>query len=489
MKEMSKAKIIDKRSEKSVKSERTLLQKMNHPFIINMHYSFQDKDNLYLVMDLLTGGDLRYHICKNRKFTENQSKFFIACILLSLEFIHSNKIIHRDIKPENLVLDSNGYVHLTDFGIAKIDNYNNCKETSGTPGYMSPEVMCGQNHNIAVDYFAVGVMTYEFMKGFRPYLGRNRKEIKEKILMKQVKINFNNEFCENWSFAAVDFINKLLIRKPNLRLGFNGPKEVKEHFWFKDFNWKQLYLKEIKSDFIPKNQDNFDYKYCNGVEKCGIKTKERYAEIILKDNYKFIFDDYFYFNRYEKKNELYENLHDKLYSDNNQNSEKNKENKNKINIVIDVFNIKRHNRVKSVVNNYSHYSKISNKENVNNNVKNIFEKKKKKSIHIRSTSVSSLNSNQAFFEANSYIESRKLKRQTSIINEKTLNKGGSSFQNFTNNKLVKERIENIKGSQTSRLIKIGNGNYSMTNLNNNINKSTIGISHNSTGFTYKNSYK
>ena len=93
MKEMSKAKIIDKRSEKSVKSERTLLQKINHPFIINMHYSFQDKDNLYLVMDLLTGGDLRYHICKNRKFTENQSKFFIACIILSLEFIHSNKFL------------------------------------------------------------------------------------------------------------------------------------------------------------------------------------------------------------------------------------------------------------------------------------------------------------------------------------------------------------------------------------------------------------
>ena len=259
MKEMSKAKIIDKRSERSVKNERDLLSKINHPFIVNMHFSFQDSDNLYLVMDLLTGGDLRYHICKNRKFSEIQSKFFIGCILLGLEYCHRNKIIHRDIKPENLVLDSKGYVHITDFGIAKIEQNNNSKETSGTPGYMSPEVMCGQNHNIAVDYFAVGVMTYEFMKGFRPYLGRNRKEIKEKILMKQVKINFNNEFCENWSFAAVDFINKLLIRKPNLRLGFNGPKEVKEHFWFKDFNWKQLYLKEIKSDFIPKNQDNFDY--------------------------------------------------------------------------------------------------------------------------------------------------------------------------------------------------------------------------------------
>ena len=178
---MSKVKIIDKKSEKSVKYERELLSHLKHPFIVNMNYAFQDFENLYLVMDLLTGGDLRYHICCHKKFDEEQSRFFSSCILLGLEYIHLNNIIHRDIKPENLVLDSNGYVHLTDFGIAKIDNYNNCKETSGTPGYMSPEVMCGQNHNIAVDYFAVGVMTYEFMKGFRPYLGRNRKEIKEKI--------------------------------------------------------------------------------------------------------------------------------------------------------------------------------------------------------------------------------------------------------------------------------------------------------------------
>ena len=133
MKEMSKTKIIDKKSDKSVKSERDLLSKMSHPFIVNMHFSFQDNDNLYLVMDLLTGGDLRYHICKNRKFTEEQSKFFIACILLGLEYCHHNQIIHRDIKPENLVLDENGYVHITDFGIAKIQTENNKKETSGTP--------------------------------------------------------------------------------------------------------------------------------------------------------------------------------------------------------------------------------------------------------------------------------------------------------------------------------------------------------------------
>jgi serine/threonine protein kinase len=85
--------------------------------------------------------------------------------LLGLEYVHNNNVLHRDIKPENLVLDDRGYLRITDFGIAKLYNKENSSETSGTPGYMSPEVMCAQNHTIAVDYFALGVMTFEFMLG------------------------------------------------------------------------------------------------------------------------------------------------------------------------------------------------------------------------------------------------------------------------------------------------------------------------------------
>jgi serine/threonine protein kinase len=105
---MSKAKIVDKKSEKSVRYERELLSRIKHPFIINMQYAFQDFENLYIVLDLLNGGDLRYHVSRQRKFSEEQTKFFMACILLSLEYIHINNIIHRDIKPENLVLDELG---------------------------------------------------------------------------------------------------------------------------------------------------------------------------------------------------------------------------------------------------------------------------------------------------------------------------------------------------------------------------------------------
>ena len=217
LKEMSKAKIIDKKSERSIRYEKELLSQMHHPFIVNMYYSYQDSENLFLVMDLLTGGDLRYHISRYKKFNEEQTKFFVACILLGFDYIHTNNILHRDIKPENLVLDERGYVRITDFGIAKLYQKENSSETSGTPGYMAPEVMCGQNHTIAVDYFALGVFTYEFMFGVRPYTGKTRKEIKDKIMAKQVQIK-RNEIPDGWSTEAADFINR--VRKEKIILYF-----------------------------------------------------------------------------------------------------------------------------------------------------------------------------------------------------------------------------------------------------------------------------
>ena len=158
MKEMSKNRIITKRSVNSVMNEQKLLNMLRHPFLVNMRFAFQTKDTLYLVTDLMKGGDLRYHIGTKRRFSEEEVKFIIACIIVALEYLHSNLILHRDIKPENLVLDEKGYVRVTDLGIARVWNPENSQETSGTPGYMAPEVMCRQNHNVACDYFAVGVI-------------------------------------------------------------------------------------------------------------------------------------------------------------------------------------------------------------------------------------------------------------------------------------------------------------------------------------------
>ena len=127
-----------------------------------------------------------------------------------METVHGHGIIHRDIKPENLVFDEDGYLKLTDFGIARewMPELDNSNETSGTPGYMAPEVMCKNNHGIAADYFAVGVIAWECMFGKRPYSGKSRREIRDAILAKQAQIR-KNEVPDGWSIEAADFINKV----------------------------------------------------------------------------------------------------------------------------------------------------------------------------------------------------------------------------------------------------------------------------------------
>jgi serine/threonine protein kinase len=260
LKEMLKTRIIAKNSVNSVINERKLLAVLKHPFIVNMQCAFQDRENLYLVMDLMTGGDLRYHFNVNKRFSEVETKFFAACVILGLEYLHLNRVIHRDIKPENLVLDGKGYVRITDLGIARVFRTANSDDTSGTPGYMAPEVICHQNHSYAADYFALGVIVYEFMLGSRPYLGKTRKEIRDAIVARQVSLKKAN-IPEGWSMDAADFINKLLQRKQTNRLGYNGSHEVKNHAWMRDVNWQKLFEKSLPAPFKPQvNEENFDWR-------------------------------------------------------------------------------------------------------------------------------------------------------------------------------------------------------------------------------------
>ena len=291
---MSKAKIISRRSEENIMGEKNILSKIHHPFIVNIYFSFQDYDNLYLLMDLLTGGDLRYHLTHKKPcvFNENQTKFFISNIILALEYLHSQKIIHRDIKPENLVLDINGYIRLTDFGIAIINkDDNNIKESSGTAGYMAPEVMLQQGHSYPADFFALGVIGYEFMIGNRPYYGKNSKQIKEFILSYQAKIKYNNK-KKGWSENSKDFINRLLQRRPIKRLGYSGIKELKNHLWLKDIDWDLLKKKKIKAPYLPKEgKEYFDKKYCQDE-----KTNEKYKNLININGYQHAFENYTFIN-------------------------------------------------------------------------------------------------------------------------------------------------------------------------------------------------
>ena len=246
MKEMSKMQVVKYNSVHLVMNERRLLSILKHPFLANMQYALQDHYNLYLVMDLIPGGDLRYHLTQLKTFTEVQTKFIISCIIMGLEYLHINGVIHRDIKPENLVFDNKGYIKITDFGISSKVTKEGSKETSGTLGYMSPEVMAGLSHSIECDYFALGVIAFECMLGRRPYTGRNRRGIREQMLVKQVQLK-KNDVPGGWTLEAADFINKLIQRNPSQRLGCNGPQEVKNHSWLSDLQWKRMYEKKIAS--------------------------------------------------------------------------------------------------------------------------------------------------------------------------------------------------------------------------------------------------
>ena len=295
MKIIPKIKIIKLDAVNSILEERELLMKIDHPFIVKMHFSFQDKNNLYIISELMPGGDLRkYYVLKNN-YNEKQCQFIAACIILALEYLHTNKIIHRDIKPENIVFDEKGYAKITDFGISKdFSKKRDSIDLSGSPGYACPEVVFGKAYSYPCDYFSLGVICYEMMLGVRPYIGCRNAVIKEKMMGNEVMINQDNN---KLSDDAKDFINQLIKLNPEERLGYNGFKEIIMHKWFLLFDWKSLYLRKMES---PVKNRIFD------IRKMQI-FNVKYNKINLKDDKVFypqdnlIFKNFGYFNRYSPK--------------------------------------------------------------------------------------------------------------------------------------------------------------------------------------------
>ena len=483
LKEMSKLKIIDKKSEKSINSEREFLSKLHHPFIVNMHYAFQDKENLYLVMDLLNGGDLRFHVSRYRKFSEEQTRFFIANIVYALEYIHQNNVIHRDIKPENLVLDENGYVRITDFGIAKENMPDNSSETSGTPGYMAPEVMKSKNHSFPVDFFAIGVIGYEFMTGNRPYCGKNRKEIKEQMLSKPAIINEEN-IAKGWSQGSADFINKLLERKESKRLGFqDGAKELMNHHWLKYYPWDELKEKTLLAPFIPDPKDNYDKSYCESIEKITEETKSRYEEIYCSPNFRKNFLN-FYYNEDEvlrQKKEEKEKEKEKEEQEKNEKekNEKEKNEKEKVEKDKAPYEIGKTIKNSNSVNNYIQKYNINNIGGQNNNFSNNFFNKIKPNKTNNNKELQNYNKNKQINNNNNNknISGNVVKniRVNKLNNKNSCN--SNEFKANSNINLNMNMNNNLQQPESSNISSINNMNKRKEcDPNNNPNSKTNVIS-------------
>ena len=244
---------------------------------------------------------------------------------------------------------------------------------------MAPEVMKAKNHSFTVDFFALGIIGYEFMLGRRPFNGRSRREIKEQMLSKNVEISLS-DIPNGWSEDAADFFNKLLQRKPELRLGSKGIWELKQHRWMKYFPWDELLNKELESPFIPEKKDNFDKKYCEAIDTINIETKIRYEKYKNDIEYENLFKNFTYYGiitendeKIKEKNALTHSNTFKNYDDFNLKKIENKEN-NDDNINLkdsyDDMNIDKKDKKYIFINLEKETIKLKEKKNNNDNENN-----------------------------------------------------------------------------------------------------------------------
>ncbi|XP_013381300.1 ribosomal protein S6 kinase 2 beta isoform X2 [Lingula anatina] len=231
------------------KMERDILADVDHPFIVKLHYAFQTEGKLYLILEFLRGGDLFTRLSKEVMFTEEDVKFYLAELALSLNHLHQVGIIYRDLKPENVLLDADGHVKLTDFGLSKESIFEEKKTYSfcGTVEYMAPEVVNRRGHGTAADWWSYGVLMFEMLTGQLPFQGQNRKDTMTQILKAKLGMP---QFL---SPEAQSLLRALFKRNPANRLGSgdDGIEDIKKHPFFSTISWEKLVKREINPPFKP----------------------------------------------------------------------------------------------------------------------------------------------------------------------------------------------------------------------------------------------
>ncbi|KAI9336696.1 kinase-like domain-containing protein [Obelidium mucronatum] len=246
--------------------ERAILQDLSHPFIVNLNYAFQDDQNLFFVLDLKTGGDLRHHLSNQLGFSEGAVKVWAVELALAVQYLHNQGIVHRDIKPDNVLLDEKGHAHLTDFNIAvNIDRNSILKSRSGTMAYLAPEVFGENGYYWQVDWWSLGVMLFELIYFKRPFRGKTTSAMISSIRDSEIVFPKTNVFSRSLpvdiSAECISFLTELLNRCPLDRLGCRQRQllDVKDHVWVAGIDWNAVERKEWPSGFIPDPEDdNFD---------------------------------------------------------------------------------------------------------------------------------------------------------------------------------------------------------------------------------------
>ncbi|PWA89378.1 protein kinase superfamily protein [Artemisia annua] len=288
IKVLKKADMIRKNAVESILAERDILISVRNPFVVRFFYSFTCRENLYLVMEYLNGGDL-YSLLRNLGcLDEDVARIYIAEVVLALEYLHSLRVVHRDLKPDNLLIAHDGHIKLTDFGLSKVGLINSTDDLSGpavsgtsllednesqslsesqeerhknrsavgTPDYLAPEILLGTGHGTSADWWSVGVILFEMIVGIPPFNAEHPQMIFDNILNRNIPWP---AVPEEMSHGAQDLIDQLLTEDPNQRLGARGATEVKQHPYFRDINWDTLARQ--KAAFIPSFESELDTSY------------------------------------------------------------------------------------------------------------------------------------------------------------------------------------------------------------------------------------
>ncbi|XP_077224129.1 protein kinase superfamily protein [Tasmannia lanceolata] len=310
IKVLKKLDMIRKNDIERILAERNILITVRNPFVVRFFYSFTCRDNLYLVMEYLNGGDLYSLLRKVSCLEEDVARIYIAELVLALEYLHSLGIVHRDLKPDNILVAHDGHIKLTDFGLSKIGLINSTVDLSGsgtngaslgdcenlhsppknthrggegseqlavgTPDYLAPEILLGTEHGYAADWWSVGIILYEFITGVPPFAARLPEIIFDNILNQKIPWP---DIPNDMSYEAQDLINRFLNHDPEERLGANGASEVKAHPFFKGINWDTLSLQ--KAAFVPNPESVDDTSYFISrfsQTSCGLPEDQNFSE-------------------------------------------------------------------------------------------------------------------------------------------------------------------------------------------------------------------
>ncbi|KAL1883667.1 cAMP-dependent protein kinase catalytic subunit [Paecilomyces lecythidis] len=280
IKVLKKAQVVKMKQVEHTNDERKMLQRVRHPFLITLWGTFQDSNNLYMVMDFVEGGELFSLLRKSQRFPNPVAKFYAAEVTLALEYLHAQHIIYRDLKPENLLLDRHGHLKITDFGFAK-EVPDITWTLCGTPDYLAPEVVSSKGYNKSVDWWSLGILIFEMLCGFTPFWDSGSPvKIYENILRGKIK------YPPYMHPDAVDLLSQLITPDLTKRLGnlHGGSEDVKNHPWFAEVTWDRLARKDIDAPYVPPvrggqgDASQFD-KYPEEREAYGADGDDPYGHL------------------------------------------------------------------------------------------------------------------------------------------------------------------------------------------------------------------